>query len=290
MGSENIGLVLEGGGLRGVYTSGVIRFFDDKGVTFPYVIGVSMGACNGANYVSRQPERNRIVNIEYVNDSRYISYRNLITKGELFGMDFIFNTIPFSLVPFDQETFFKNKTKFIIGVTDCETGEAVYFEKGEVGEDIMDIFRATCSLPFISRPIHFNGRVLMDGGLADSIPLERSIEDGNKRNVLVLTRPRGYRKRPSLLNRLICLLYPQYKGLRSALINRHLKYNTTMDLVDRLEKKGDVFVIQPETEIDAGRIERNKVKLHAAYDLGYNDAAAGYERLKNFLSAEAGTI
>jgi predicted patatin/cPLA2 family phospholipase len=290
MGSENIGLVLEGGGLRGVYTSGVIRFFDDKGVTFPYVIGVSMGACNGANYVSRQPERNRIVNIEYVNDSRYISYRNLITKGELFGMDFIFNTIPFSLVPFDQETFFKNKIKFIIGVTDCETGEAVYFEKGEVGEDIMDIFRATCSLPFISRPIHFNGRVLMDGGLADSIPLEKSIEDGNKRNVLVLTRPKGYRKRPSLLNRLICLLYPQYKGLRSALINRHLKYNTTMDLVDRLEEKGDVFVIQPEAEIDAGRIERNKVKLHAAYELGYNDAASSYERLKNFLSVEAGTI
>jgi predicted patatin/cPLA2 family phospholipase len=287
MGSENIGLVLEGGGLRGVYTSGVIRFFYDKGVTFPYVIGVSMGACNGANYVSRQPERNRIVNIEYVNDSRYISYRNLITKGELFGMDFIFNTIPFSLVPFDQETFFKNKIKFIIGVTDCETGEAVYFEKGEVGEDIMDIFRATCSLPFISRPIHFNGRVLMDGGLADSIPLEKSIEDGNKRNVLVLTRPKGYRKRPSLLNRLICLLYPQYKGLRSALINRHLKYNTTMDLVDRLEEKGDVFVIQPEAEIDAGRIERNKVKLHAAYELGYNDAALGYERLKNFLSEEA---
>ncbi len=283
MNSEKTGLVLEGGGLRGVYTSGVIRFFDDHDIAFPYVTGVSMGACNGANYISGQPERNRIVNIEYVNDPRYISYTNLIAKGELFGMDFIFREIPLFLVPFDFDAFFKNSTKFHIGVTDCVTGEPVYYEKSELREDLMSILRATCSLPFISGPVQFNGRIYMDGGLSDSIPLKKSIQDGNKRNVLVLTRPRGYRKKPSITNRLAHLFYSRYKGLQKTLANRHIRYNRTMDLVDRLEEEGEIFVIRPKTAIQAGRVERNKTKLYATFDQGYNDAAALYEGLKAFL-------
>ena len=147
---ENTGLILEGGGLRGVYTSGVLRFFMEKGLYFPYVIGVSMGACNAANYISRQPERNRIVNIRYINDFRYISYCRLFLKGELFGMNFIFNTIPNVLVPFDYETFKKNITRCIIVVMDCRTGETLYFDKDELGEDYLWVLQASCSLPFIS--------------------------------------------------------------------------------------------------------------------------------------------
>ena len=161
MDNEKIGLVLEGGGLRGVYTSGVLRFFMDKGIIFPYVVGVSMGVCNGANYISKQPERNRVVNIDYVNDPRYLSYKRLLLKGELFGMDFIFNTLPFSLVPFDQDSFLNNEAKFVIGVTDCETGEAVYYERSELGDDSMELFKATCSLPFLARPVHYKGRIFM---------------------------------------------------------------------------------------------------------------------------------
>ena len=286
MGIENIGLVLEGGGLRGVYTSGVIRFFMDKGVKFPYVIGVSMGVCNGANYISCQPERNRIVNIEFVNDPRYISYKRLFLKGELFGMEFIFNTIPFSLVPFDMNTFLKNETKFVIGVTDCETGVPVYYEKSELGIDSIAIFRATCSLPFLTKPVYYGGRILMDGGLTDPIPIEKSIADGNKSNVLILTRPGNYRKKPSHLFILARLLYPRLRGLYMALATRDKRYNDVLDRIDILEREGQAYIIRPERAIEAGRVERNKDKLFAAYNQGYKDALSGYEELETFLRAQ----
>ena len=280
MGHEKTGLVLEGGGLRGVYTSGAIRFLMDKGVFFPYVVGVSMGACNGANYISRQSSRNRIVNIDFVNDSRYLSYKRLLLKGELFGMDFIFNTIPFSLVPFDQETFFKNGAKFLIGVTDCETGESVFFEKSEFGNDYMELLKATCSLPFLAKPVHYRGRIFMDGGLSDPVPIEKSITDGNIRNVLILTRPKGYRKNPAHLHLLARFWYPGFSGLQKTLANRHKRYNDAMDMIDELEKSGQAVSIRPAEAIEAGRVERKKQKLFAAYNLGYEDASSCYEKIK----------
>ena len=286
MDNENIGLVIEGGGLRGVYTSGVIRFFLDKGVMFPYVVGVSMGACNGANYISRQPERNRIVNIDFVNDPRYISYKRLLLKGELFGMDFIFNTIPFSLVPFDQNTYLENEAKFVIGVTDCETGDPVYYEKSALEDDCMDIFRATCSLPFLAKQVHYKGRIFMDGGVTDPIPIQKSIDDGNSRNVLILTRPKGYRKKPSHLHLLARLWYPKFKGLQRAIAARHKRYNETMDMVDELERSGQTISIRPTRTIEAGRVERNKEKLLTAYEQGYEDASSSYERIRAFFNPQ----
>lgn len=288
---ENTGLVLEGGGLRGVYTSGVIRFLMDKSISFPYVIGVSMGACNGANYISRQPERNRIVNITFVNDARYLSYKRLLLEGELFGMDFIFNTIPFSLVPFDQESYIENKAKFVIVVTDIETGDAVYYEKNDLKYDYMKIFRATCSLPFVAKPVYYKKRILMDGGLADPVPIEKSIADGNRRNMLVLTRPKGYRKKFSPLHLLLARLrYKEFRGLHKALLTRHKRYNDAMDMIDELEESGQVFLIRPDEEIDAGRVERNKQKLYAAYDQGYDDASSSYEKLKSFFNQHSGVV
>jgi predicted patatin/cPLA2 family phospholipase len=279
---EKTGLVLEGGGLRGVYTSGAIRFLMDKNIIFPYVIGVSMGACNGANYISRQPGRNRIVNIDFVNDPRYLSYKRLLLKGELFGMEFIFSTIPFSLVPFDQDTFLKNKAKYVIGVTDCETGNAVFFEKSEFEDNYMEIFKATCSIPFLAKPVNYNGRIFMDGGLTNPVPIEKSIMDGNKKNVLILTRPKGYRKKPSYLHLLARLWYPGFRGLQKTLANRHKRYNDAMDMIDELEKSGQAVSIRPAGAIEAGRVERKKEKLFAAYNLGYKDASSCYERLKSF--------
>ncbi len=143
------GLILEGGGMRGVYTSGVLRFFMDRRLYLPYVIGVSMGACNGANYTARQPERNRIVNIRFVNDRRFISFRRLLTEGELFGTKFIFDEIPNHLVPFDFETFRRSKQRCIITATDCHTGEAVYYDKDEIGDDVLKILQAGCALPLV---------------------------------------------------------------------------------------------------------------------------------------------
>ncbi len=281
---KDSGLVLEGGGLRGVYTSGVLRLFMDKGLFFPYVIGVSMGACNAANYVSRQPERNRIVNIRYVNDSRYLSYRRLLMGGELFGMDFIFDTIPNSLVPFDYETFRGSDVKCATVVTDCVTGEALYFEKGELGEDYLPVLRASTCLPFVSKPIRFNGLILMDGGISDSVPIRKSISDGNTRHVLVLTRPKGYRKKSFPISGIARIRYPRFPGLCEALACRHTAYNKTMDLIDGMEREGEAFVIRPRSNLPAGRIERNKDKLYATYDQGYHDADRFYEGLCRYLT------
>ncbi|MBN1828001.1 MAG: patatin family protein [Deltaproteobacteria bacterium] len=266
------GLILEGGGLRGVYTSGVLRFFMDQRLYFPYVIGVSMGACNAANYISRQPERNRIVNIRYVKDSRYMSYARLLAGGELFGMDFIFDAIPRALVPFDYERFESSDVICITVATDCMTGKALYFEKKDLGQDYLVVLKASSSLPFIAKPVQYRGFVLMDGGLSDSVPIRKSIEDGNQKHVLILTRPKGYRKSPSPFTWLARKLYSRYRGLCEAVAARYVGYNETMDLIDRLEQEGSIFVIRPRSPIAAGRIERSSEKLYAAYDQGYFDA------------------
>ena len=277
-------LILEGGGLRGVYTSGVLRLFADREIFLPYVIGVSMGACNAANYISHQPERNRIVCIRYVNDSRYISYSRQLFHGELFGMKFIFDTIPRSLVPFDFKTFMDNDAKCITVATDCETGEALYYEKKELGEDYLKVLQASNSLPFVAKPVHYHGLILMDGGLSDAVPIKKSIDDGNEKNVLILTRPKGYRKkRPHFLG-LAALRYPRYKGLLNALARRHTRYNETMDFIDELEQQGKVFVIRPRIALNVGRAERNKDRLYEAYDQGYSDASACYSGLRSYLT------
>ena len=282
---EHGALVLEGGGLRGVYTSGVLRFFMGKGIYFPYVIGVSMGACNAANYVSRQPERNRIVCVRYVNDPRYISYSRLLMRGELFGMKFIFDTLPRSLVPFDFKTFMDNDVKCITVVIDCETGETLYYDKKELGEDYLKILQASNSLPFVAKPVHYEGRTLMDGGLTDAVPIRKSIDDGNTRNVLILTRPKGYRKKQPRFIRFAAMRYSRYKGLCEALASRHTRYNETMDFIDQLEQRGEVLVIRPRLALNVGRAERNKDKLYAAYDQGYSDASSCYTRLRSYLNS-----
>ena len=280
------GLVLEGGGLRGVYTSGVLRFFMDRQLYFPYVIGVSMGACNAANYVSRQPERNRIVNIRFVTDSRYVSYFRLLTRGELFGMDFIFDTIPNRLVPFDFKTFMESPQKCVTVVTDCETGKPRYYEKKELAEEYLTVLRASVSLPFAARPVCYRGHPLMDGGVSDSIPIRKSLADDNRKNVLVLTRPRGYRKNGRGVMRLARIRYPRYAGLCEALQNRHVRYNETLDFIEALEKQRKIFVIRPDRTLAVGRAERNREKLYRAYDQGYADAANQYPALGAYLKGE----
>ena len=231
---ENAALVLEGGGLRGVYTSGVLR---------------------------------------------------LIAGGELFGMDFIFGDIPRRLVPFDFKAFAENATEFWISATDCLSGEAVHYEKAELGDDALTLLRASCSLPLVARPVHFRGRILMDGGIADSVPVAKSLADGNARNVVVLTRPRGYRKKPSRLAALVRLRHPGLAGLHRAVAGRHLRYNRTMELIDDLEAAGRAFVIRPQARLAVGRAERDKERLYAAYDQGYADALALQDALGAYLSA-----
>jgi predicted patatin/cPLA2 family phospholipase len=279
------GLVLEGGGLRGVYTSGVLRFFMERNLYFPYVIGVSMGACNAANYLSRQIGRNRIVNIQFVRDRRYLSLWRLLRRGELFGMDFIFDTIPNQLVPFDFQRFARAEEKFWIVATDCFSGDPVYFEKSALGPEFMKVLQASCSLPFIQKPVPLEGRLLMDGGIADAVPIEKSLADGNERHVLVLTRPQGYRKKPFPAPRLARLFYPRFPGLCRALASRHERYNRAMECIDTLERKGSAFVIRPGSDLGVGRVERHPDRLHGIFEQGYADARASWAALETFLSS-----
>lgn len=286
---NNIGLVLEGGGMRGVYTSGVLDFFMDKNLYFPYVIGVSMGACNGASYVSKQRGRTKSVTIDFVSDPRYLSYRNLIKYKSIFGMDFIFNEIPTKLVPFDFETFFKYDGEFVIGATDCITGKEVYFNKSNyTNKNILDIIKASSSLPFVAESVKINNSILMDGGLSDPIPIKKSIDDGNKKNVIILTRNPGYIKKPFKLKWIASRKYRDYKGLYNSLIQRYTLYNETLSYINKLSSEGKVLIIQPQTPPVVGRTEKSKNKLIELYNEGYKDAERNYENILNFLGENNG--
>lgn len=273
------GLVLEGGGMRGVYTAGVLEYLLEKEIEFPYVIGVSAGAANAASYLSKQKGRNRKVNIEMVSDPRYISWQNFIRTRQAFGMDFIFDEIPNKIVPYHYDEFYKNETEFVVGTTDCMTGEPVYFSKEDYGQDMLKVIRASSSLPFLSPEIHYKNKILLDGGISDPIPLKKSIQDGNNRNVVVLTRNEGYMKSPSKFQFLVKRKYPQYSGLQTALANRYQVYNETLAFLKEEEKKGNVMVIRPTEPLEVGRMERNPAKLEKLYQQGYDDARNAERRL-----------
>ncbi|SFE04358.1 Predicted phospholipase, patatin/cPLA2 family [Bacillus sp. OV194] len=284
---KGTGLVLEGGGMRGVYTAGVLDYFMDKELYFPYVIGVSAGACNATSYLSRQRGRNRVVNIDFVRHPEYISYKNLLLKRKgLFGMDLIFDEIPKKHVPFDFETFERATERFVIGTTDSETGLPVYFEKADHQEHILTVLRASASLPFMAPVIEYHGKKLLDGGVADPIPVKKAKADGNKRNVIVLTQNEGYRKRKTKMEWLARRVYQSQPGMSDVLLNRYKHYNKTLDYIEELEKKNEVFVIRPKQKLDVGRAERNPVKLHALYERGIEDAMNVYEQLEEWLLLE----
>jgi predicted patatin/cPLA2 family phospholipase len=276
---DGTGLVLEGGGMRGVYTAGVLESFLENGVTFPYVIGVSAGACNAASYLSQQKGRNKRVNLEFISDPRYLSWQNYLKNKELFGMEFIFHEIPSKLIPFDFNAFYQNKAEFVIGTTDCLTGEPVYFNKSDYGQEILTLLKASSSLPFVSQEIIFKDRYLLDGGISDSIPIKKAKRDGFGKNVVVLTRNEGYMKKPSRFSFIVKKRYPHYPGLQKALINRYIMYNDTINELMEEEKKGNVIIIRPSNPIKVGRLERNKNRLEELYELGYEDGLASMKSI-----------
>jgi predicted patatin/cPLA2 family phospholipase len=280
---DQIGLVLEGGGMRGVYTGGVLDYFMEKELYFPYVIGVSAGACNGSSYISRQPGRNKRVTIDYIRDPRYLSYRNLFKEKSLFGMGFLFDALPYRLEPFDFDTFYRSEQQFVIVTTDCVTGRPVYFNKDD-GHDVLKVLQASSSLPFIAQPVKIDGLTLMDGGIADPVPIRKAQQDGNRKNVVVLTRNRAYKKKPFKFKRLAKKVYPQYEGLVEALISRYKVYNDTMQYIEQLERGGEVFAIRPSQPLKVSRLEKNRKALLALYEQGYHDAKQLYERLLKFLA------
>ncbi len=279
---DNIGLVLEGGGMRGLYTCGVLEFFLEKNLFFNYIIGVSAGACNAVSYISKQKGRNKKVNIDYCRSWKYMSLRNLLLKGSFIGMDYIFDEIPTEHVKFDFNEFYKSNCNFLVGVTDCNTGKPIYLTKNDCNGRF-DALRATSSLPLICPVIQYKGFQLLDGGISDSIPIKKSISDGNSKNIIILTRDKQYRKSPIKYRNLIRFWYRKYPKLADALLNRYKAYNETLDYVDQLEEESKALVIRQSSGIKVGRLERKPEKLEKLFNQGYTDAENSYEKIVEFI-------
>ena len=284
---KKIGIVLEGGGMRGIYTAGVLDFFINKNIYFPYVIGVSAGACHALNYLSGQKGRDKDIALKFLGDKRYLSFRNLIRTGEIFGFDFIFGELSEKLLPFDYETFEKSKQELVVGVTNCITGQCEYFYKSKTSTDeILKVVRASSSLPFISKEVIISGKAYMDGGISSSIPLKKAIDDGCEYNIVVLTRNKGYRKKPSKLTRKLSKLkYRNFRGLSKAVGERYKKYNSELEFVEHMEKEGKVFVIRPQKHINVSRVEKDKNKIFQLYKQGYIETAQIYKDLKKWINS-----
>ena len=266
------GLVLEGGGMRGVFTCGVLDNFMDRGIRFPYTIGVSAGACNGLSYMSEQRGRAKFSNIDLLEKYQYIGFRHLITKGSIMDFDLLFEVFPTRIIPYDYERYARCVERYEMVTTDCATGKACYFEEKSDPKRIIDIVRASSSLPYVCHIARVDGREMLDGGIADSLPIARARDLGYDNNVVVLTRNKGYRKsdKPSFVPP---FAYRRYPALREALRWRNVEYNKQIALIEELEERGEIVVIRPERPIEVGRMERDIKRLTALYDEGYEVAS-----------------
>ena len=279
------GLVVEGGGMRGVYSSGVLDFFIEKDLFFENNYGVSAGACHLCSYLAKQYKRAFRVNVDYLNDKRYCSVHSLLKTGNLFGAEMLYDIIPNELDLFDYDTYNKNESNFYVVITDINTGKPEYVKIGDLKKDIIYV-RASSSLPLLAQNVKINDKEYLDGGISDSIPIKKSIADGNKKNVVILTRDSTYRKGKNSLMPIIKLKYKKYPNFVKSMADRYIVSNEILDFIKELEDNGDVFVIRPKKPVNIGRTEKNREKLEALYNDGYNDAKDCYEELLKYLGKE----
>ena len=275
--TQNIGLVLEGGGMRGVFTSGVLDAFMKHNVYFKYIVAVSAGACNGMSYVSRQPRRARISNIDYLARYKYIGIRHLVSQGCIFDSKLLYDKFPNKLLPFDFDEYFKHSQNFEMVTTNCLTGTPMYLKELEDHQRSLDIVRASSSLPYVSKIVDVDGIPMLDGGIVDSIPVQRAIDMGYKNNVVILTRNKGWRDNGKD-RKVPHYVYKNYPRLRVALSRRHFAYNQQIELVNRLEESGQIKCIRPLRPIEVGSIEKDTDKLERLYEEGFS---IGEEFIKN---------
>ena len=265
---EKTGLVLEGGGMRGVFTCGALDYLMDHKISFPYAIGVSAGACNGLSYMSHQRGRGKYSNIDLLAKYKYIGIRPLIKRRGLIDQQLLFHRFPDRILPYNYKAYAENPSRFEMVTTDCITGRACYWEEKFDEKLIIDIVKASSSLPYACPIIYVEGRPMLDGGIVDSIPLLRAYEQGYDKCVVVLTRNKGYRKSTKDVP-VPSFIYKKYPRLRVALRNRNKIYNEQLELVERLEEEGKIIVIRPEKPIVVGRMETSVKKLTDLYEQGY---------------------
>ncbi len=278
------GLVLEGGGMKGVYTAGVLDFFLDKGMEFSSVYGVSAGACTMCSYLAGQKERGYRVIVDYLDNKHYCSAESLLTSGDLFNATMCYDLVPNYLNPYDYEAFAQYKGKAMAVVTNIKTGQAEYIRIKD-GKKDMKAIQASSSLPLVSRNVKIGNSLYLDGGISDAIPIQKSILDGNTKNVVVMTKQKGFVRKPAspAMLALIKARYLRYPKVYELMKNRHIAYNRTLDYLKRQEENGKAFILQPEEDCKVGRIEKDEQKLEALYRVGYRDAERNYENLLAYL-------
>ncbi len=278
------GLVLEGGGMRGVFTTGVLDVLLDEDISFDKCIGVSAGAGHACSFLAKQKGRAFTVNTSYLKDKRYCSIYSLIKTGDMFGAEMIYHTIPEQFYPVDNDTFQKSGAEFYVSLTNCKTGRAEYKRIYDLYTDV-EYVRASSSLPLLARIVELDGKEYLDGGLTDSIPVKFMVEDmACDKTVVVLTQPKGFVKKQESFLGLMRRKYKQYPKLMHAIENRHNMYNETLRLIDKYEAEGKLFVIRPETDLGIGRTEKNLDKLKASHDEGEMVCRKCMDALKKFLS------
>jgi predicted patatin/cPLA2 family phospholipase len=277
------GLIMEGGAMRGMFTAGVIDVMMENGIEYDGAVGVSAGAVFGCNYKSRQPGRAIRFNVAYCNKPNYAGFRSWVHTGNVYGEQMCYHDIPDRLDPFDFEEYRRNPMEFYVVATDIRHGTAVYKRLTRVDRAGLLWLRASASIPLASRIVRVDGYELLDGGIGDSVPLSFLEGKGYERNVVVLTRPRGYVKRQTRMMPAAKLVLRDYPKMIEAMESRHLRYNDNIAYVQKREESGDVFVIRPPRAIETGSVEHSRQRLLDAYRMGRETMTGQLDALKEFL-------
>ena len=278
------GLVLEGGAMRGMFTCGILDVFMEQNMEFDGAAGISAGAVFGCNFKSRQIGRPLRYNKKYCSDPRYCSIRSLVKTGDLYGVEFCYHELPDKLDIFDRETFSKNPLEFYIGATDVTTGKPIFHRCSDGGETDIEWMRASSSMPVVSRPVQIGKYTLLDGGIADPIPYLYMESKGYDRNVLILTQPERYRKKPT--SPLMLAMLRRYPAIAQAMARRHTVYNRQLDQIKEREITGQSFVIRPPEDLKIGHTEKDPEELERVYQIGRHTAEEQISRVREFLEAD----
>ena len=277
------GLVLEGGAMRGLFSAGIMDVMMENGITFDGVIGVSAGAAFGCNYKSRQPGRAIRYNKRFAKDKRYCSMQSFLRTGDLFGAEYAYHIVPNEYDIFDNETYEQNPLEFWLVCTDVETGQPVYKRCDKGGDVTFDWVRASASMPVVSKVVELEGYKLLDGGITDSIPLKAFQQEGFERNIVILTQPLGYEKKPSRFLPIIRMSLRKYPRVVEAMAMRHLMYNEELAYVEQEVRRGTTMAIYPDSPLPIGHISHDPAEMQRVYDIGREMGERKLEEMKSFL-------
>ncbi len=277
----NNGLVLEGGGNRSIYTSGVLDAFIEKSIEFDYAIGVSAGSCNATSYIAKNYRRQHDIIINYSDDKRYMSAGNMLKGHSFLNTDWIFGELAYDILPLNQDEFENSKTVLCAVATNAQTGKAEYFYPKSMRQNC-DELKASCSIPGVTKGVQIGNSTYFDGGLADSIPLEKAMADGCKKCVVILTRNKGFIKQP--ITPKAQKVFKKFPKIGEVLINRHIMYNHQLEYVQKMQEQGLAYVIQPTAPLNVSTLEKDTSKLEAIYQLGYKQGLDNAEEVIKFMS------